>query len=131
MRHKASNYIFNFLTSREWNLSGGEKLLSADIRLVYGGNRRYLPIDLEASIEQHDEVLDASRAYTSRYPDYLRVDIKFTYQINKISSSHEIYLAADNFTNFRNVFYKSYNDGKIKTYYQFGIFPYLAYRISF
>lgn len=129
-----SNYVFNFLIGKEWRINhAGTKKLSADLRANYSGNRRYIPIDLTESIAKGEEVLDYKNAYANKYPDYFRIDGKIAYTINKAASTHQFFIALDNLTNRKNVFYQEFNDqqGRIKTFYQFGIFPYAAYRINF
>lgn len=129
-----ANYVFNGLFGKEWQLGDRkDKTISVDLRATYAGNKRYIPIDLEESITQGDEVLEEEHAYEKRYPDYLRIDFKISYNIHKRRSTHQLFMAADNVTNYKNVLYKHYDseEQKIKTHYQFGVFPYLGYRVNF
>lgn len=129
-----SNYVFNGLLGKAWALRGRkDKTLSADIRMTYAGNKRYVPIDLEESIAQADEQLIEELAYKKRYPDYLRIDVKINYNINRQKATHQLFIAADNITSYNNILYEYYDsdERKVKTSYQFGVFPYLGYRVNF
>ncbi|MCD4711155.1 MAG: TonB-dependent receptor, partial [Bacteroidales bacterium] len=68
------NYVFNLLAGYEKKI-GKKTYLTVDIKGVLAGGRRYVPIDVEASLEQGLEVRDWSRAYLDRYDDYFRTDL--------------------------------------------------------
>ena len=74
-------------------------------------------------------------AYTSRYANYFRMDIKIGYTLNSSTSqiSHSFSLDLQNVTNNKNVFSEEYDDGQrgIKTTYQLGFFPNFTYRLQF
>ena len=55
-------------------------MIALDIKATYAGNRRYIPIDVDASRNAGSTVRIEENAYGSRYPDYFRMDIKATYR---------------------------------------------------
>lgn len=127
-------HVVNVLAGREFHLDGENKrTLSLDAKLTHSGGRRYLPIDEEASKRDNKTRYDLTRAYEPRLKDYFRVDFKISYQINRLRANHNLFLAADNVLNTKNILARDWNKkmGEVQTYYQLGIFPYLGYRVQF
>ncbi len=73
------------------------------------------------------------QAYTKRYSDYFRVDLKLSYNINKPKVTHQISIDIQNITNNQNLFKEAYNlqSDKFTQEYQIGFFPEIQYRIMF
>ena len=126
------NYVFNLLGGYEHRIS--EKLmLTVDLKAVLAGGRRYVPINLEASILSHDEELDWNRAYESKYDDYFRTDLRIGLKKNNKRYSQEWGVDLQNLTGFQSTFMKGYDAGKAEVYtvYQQGFYPMFLYRINF
>lgn len=128
-------YVFNILGGKEWKVgSEMRNNISTDLKYTYAGGRAFTPIDLAASNEIGHEQL-STEAYSSFYPNYLRLDFKVGYTINsrvkKLSQS--LSLDLQNVTNHQNVFSQSYDDRSktINTTYQLGFFPNFVYKIQF
>lgn len=124
------NIVYNVLLGKEWKLT--KKLrLNANTKVVYAGGLRFIPIDLEESIANNDEVFDYSKAYESKQPYYARGDFSLGLKLELKSVSQEWKLEIKNITNRKNVFDTNYSSGEIITQYQTGLFPVFLYRIYF
>ena len=104
-RNSAFNgrYALNLLFGKEWSL--GNDKLSADLKVTNAGGRYYTPFDLEVSqATGHSTLKGDSYAYTSRYDNYFRLDLKIGYTLNSSSSkmSHSFALDLQNITNNKN-----------------------------
>ena len=69
------NYVFNLLGGYEKKL-GKKTMLTFDIKTVWAGGKRYIPIDVTASVAEHTEVRDYSKSYEAKYNDYFRTDFR-------------------------------------------------------
>lgn len=126
------NYVFNALGGKEFKL-GERAVLSLDIRATYAGGKRYVPIDLAASIAVGDEVRDWTQAYVKKYPDYFRMDVKPGFKLNTKRLTHEWSVDIQNVTRHDNIFQETYDlvNKRIKTDYQLKFFVIPQYRILF
>jgi hypothetical protein len=107
--------------------------LTVDIKGVLAGGRRYVPIDVEASMEKGVEVRDWSRAYEDRYDDYFRTDLRIGLKLNHRRFSQEWAIDLQNLTGFQSVFMEGLDLDTGETYkvYQQGFYPMFLYRIQF
>jgi hypothetical protein len=129
-----NNFIANALVGYEWNFGKENKnTISLDARVNYSGGRRYTPIDLDASVSAQQEIRNDALAYTKRYPDYFRADLKVAFSVNQRTVTHGFYVTVENVTNRRNVLQELYqpNTQRIRRDYQLGLFPYGGYRAQF
>jgi len=132
------NYTFNALAGKEFYFknkkeNGTKSSLLIDLKTTLNGGQRYVPIDFEASKEQGKAVYDFDNAYTNRYSDYFRIDVKVGYKLNGKKITQEWALNVQNVTNRRNIFTQTYDvqTQKMNTTYQVGILPIMQYRILF
>ena len=66
-----SNFGINLLLGKEFVVGGsGQNLVGFNLRTKWGGNKRFVPIDLGASRMAGSEVLDEGSAYASRHPGF-------------------------------------------------------------
>ncbi len=135
-RNSAFNgkYVLNLLFGKEWKT--GIDNITSDVKVTNAGGRYYTPIDLPASQTTGHQLLKGDDyAYTSRYANYFRMDIKIGYTLNSNTSqiSHSFSLDLQNVTNHKNVFSEEYDDKDrgIKTTYQLGFFPNFTYKLQF
>jgi hypothetical protein len=126
------NYVFNLLGGKEFKLSQ-RATLSIDVRATYAGGKRYVPIDLPASVAYGDEVRDWTQAYVNKYPDYFRMDVKPGFKLNTKRLTHEWSVDIQNITKHENIFQQTYDlvNKQIKTDYQLRFFVIPQYRILF
>jgi hypothetical protein len=126
------NYVFNLLGGYEFRLSE-KTLLTIDLKSVWAGGKRYIPIDLAASVSQEEDVRDWSRAYDSKYDDYFRTDLRFGIKMNNKRFSQEWGIDLQNITGYKSIFIEGFDGKKGETYkvYQQGFVPMFLYRIQF
>jgi hypothetical protein len=132
-----NQYVANALFGKEWPI-GKEKrnVITFDTKVTYSGGRPYTPIDLEATRANGGrEVLMEDMAFSERYDDYFRWDVKFGFRLNGKDSkvSHQFFVDLQNVTNRENVFVERYNPvtDEINEVNQIGFFPDVMYRIQF
>ena len=128
-------YVYNILAGKEWNVGAGKRnKTSIDFKFTNAGGRYYTPIDLASSQTTGREQL-STNVYSSQYPNYTRLDIKFGYTFNskvkKLSQTFSLDL--QNVTNHKNVFSQTYDDRNqnVSWKYQLGFFPNFVYKIQF
>ena len=126
------NYVFNLLGGYEYNL-GKNKMLTVDLKTVWAGGRRYVPIDEVRSKTEHDEIHDWARAFSDKYNDYFRTDVRIGFKMNSRKVSQEWAVDLQNITGFQSVFMEGYDVDRGEKYkvYQQGFFPMVLYRIQF
>lgn len=126
------NYVVNVLGGKEFNLRQRTQL-SFDIRTVSAGGRRFTPIDLDASRELGQEVLQNELAWSKRYPGYFRLDFRVSLRMNHRRATQEWFVDFQNLTNHKNIFRTEYNHQtqNISTIYQLRFFPMVNFRLLF
>jgi hypothetical protein len=126
------NYVFNLLGGYEHKM-GKHSSFTIDIKTVWAGGKRFVPVDLAASRRDQSTVYDWSRAYKEKYNDYFRTDLRFGIKVNKKKFSHEWGIDLQNITNYRSTFTQGYDIAKDELYYvyQQGFMPMVLYRIQF
>lgn len=132
-------YVVNALGGYEYRFSGKKDktnkrhTVAIDTKLTGAGGRYYTPIDLAASDAQNREVRIDSLAYTLKYPDYFRWDLKISYRVNMKRVTQEFSTDFQNMVNIKNIFRKVYNPrtNSLNNEYQQGIFILPQYRLLF
>ena len=137
-RNSAFNngYVVNVLGGREFKIGKDKRnAFTFDMKLTTAGGRYFTPVDLEASIEAGEEVLQEELAFSERYDPYFRLDLKFGVQLNSKSRkmSQQFFIDLQNITNNENIFVRRYNEltNEVNDVFQSGFFPDLLYRIQF
>ncbi len=107
--------------------------LNINVKLAWLGGRPYSPIDTLASQLFGDTRFQEANAYTLKFPNYFRPDVKIGYRLNAKKYSQEFSLNIDNIINNQNVQSIEYDKlrNKVGYSYQVGIFPIVQYRIEF
>lgn len=126
------NYVFNALAGKEFKV-GQKHTFAVDTKVTYAGGKRYVPIDLAASIATQTEVRDGRYAYDYQYDPYFRIDIKPSYKLNTKRFTHELSVDVQNITRHDNIFQQQYdlNTQSIKSDYQLKFFVIPQYRLTF
>lgn len=126
------NFVLNMLAGYEIRL-GQNSALNLNGRSVWAGGKRYIPIDLAASVANDEEVLNETLAYQNRHDDYLRFDLRIGIKTNGKHLSQEWAVDLQNLTNSQNIFRQTFDaaTGTIKNEYQTGFYPMFLYRIRF
>lgn len=127
-----SDFAANVLAGYEWKI-GKRNFLTCDIRTVWSGGMRYIPIDLAASVAKGEQVFDYSHAYDRKYKDYFRTDFRIGFKQNLGRFTQEFGLDLQNVTNHQNLYSEQYSNQlkEITTVYQQGFMPMMLYRINF
>jgi hypothetical protein len=126
------NFSFNALFGYEWKITEWLRLTS-NIRGVWAGGKRYIPIDLSASEAAGQAAYLRSESYQNRYDDYLKIDLRAGVKIYQGKVTHEFAVDLQNVTNNNNVLMQSYDKSRnvVKYEYQSGFYPMALYRILF
>lgn len=131
------NYIFNFLSSREFRL-GEKSSFSIGTKVTAAGNKRYSPVDTLATIRTADIQWVDSLRNTKQFKDYFRADIKLNYRINMKKVTHEVGFDLVNILGTKNVLKLSYAPNPsdptaepIQEEYQLGFLPIFYYKADF
>ncbi len=130
-------YVFNSLAGKEFLLKSKKEskksYITADIKLTAAGGQRFTPVDLEESTRQGKTVYDEEHAYSEKFKDYFRLDIRVAYRMDNRKFSQEFAFDIQNITNHKNPLYMQYNPktGETEFVNQLGIFPMMQYRIVF
>lgn len=128
------NFVVNLLGGYEYKVSK-HGVLGLDVKTVYAGGKRYVPIDVAKSKQQHREVLDWAHAYEDRLDDYFRLNARISFRLNskRRNFSQEWALDLLNLTNHDNIYSRKWDaaSNAIRTDYQQKFFPMFTYRIYF
>jgi hypothetical protein len=124
----------NLVSGKEWKKGkAGKNILGVNGKFLASGGLKESPIDLEASKARGKVQYVKDQYYSITGDVYFRLDVGFSYKINKKSSTHTISLDIQNVTNQQNLFHQWYDNDKqkVKKMYQMGLFPIFNYRIEF
>ena len=126
------NYVINTLGGYEFK-TGKHSLITIDMKVVYAGGKRYVPVDIDKSIAENATEYDWSKAYEQKFDDYFRTDLRIGFKINGKRFNQEWALDLQNITDNKNIYKQSYNPRTqgISYDYQTGFFPMFLYRIQF
>jgi hypothetical protein len=126
------NYVLNLLGGYEFEV-GKNSSLTLDLKTVWAGGKRFVPVDFEASLIKGEEVRDWSRSFEQRYDDYFRTDARIGFRMNFRKISQEWAIDLQNVTGYRSIFLESYDQRNNEVYqiYQQGFMPMFLYRIHF
>ncbi len=129
----SGNYVGNLLGGYELPLQEGKHKLSFDFKATIAGGNRYTPVNIIASQQAQKVVYYDDMAFDKQYKIYHRLDAKIAYKINQKKIAQSFFISVENLMNTKNILREYYDPklGKVKTEYQFGLFPYGGYRIEF
>ena len=133
------NYVANLLGGKEFRIKSKKeevkfkKLWSIDAKVTAAGGQRYTPVDVEASIQNGESEYIDDEAFSLKFRDYFRADIRFAYRMDGKKYSQEWALDIQNITNRENPYFQRFNpsNGEVETVNQLGLFPIVQYRIEF
>ena len=126
------NYITNLVGGKEFAW-GENKMVGLNLKLIWAGGKRLIPIDLQASIEEGQGVYLLDELYSVQAKDYFRIDLGFKLHFFREKTEHTLSLDIQNVTNRKNTFAIQYNPEteSIEDYPMAGFIPLLAYRVEF
>ena len=129
-----NNYTLSVLGGYEKALGKRKRmLLGIDGRISMAGGKRYTPLDLIASQNSIFPVYDTENAFSERFTDYFRADIRVKLRLNSKKVSQEWAIDISNVLNNQNPLNVVYDrtTNSLRTNYQIGFFPVGQYRIEF
>lgn len=131
-----NGYVVNLLAGKEVKFRPDSRFtFTFDTKITTAGGRYFTPIDLEASRIIQTAVFIDELAFSERFDNYFRFDVKFGFKMNskKRQISHQFFVDIQNLTNRENVFARRYNrqNNMVNDSYQLGFFPDFMYRIQF
>lgn len=128
------NFITNLTAGKDF-LLGKKKtdIFSINMRIFWGGGRRYAPYDVEQSIAESDEVKDYTNGYSDRGKNYFRMDAGVSFRNNRPHWAWIIKADVQNVTNRPNEVARrlDFETGEIKTVSHLGMLPALKFRVEF
>ena len=128
------NYVVNLLGGKEFRVgSRGQNRIGTNLRLIWRGGYRYVPVDLEQSRVAGRTVRDFEHPYEAQAPDYYRIDLGLTYRSNHEGFSWSVSADVQNATNRENPAGAFYNPltRDIDYFTYMGIIPNLNITIDF
>lgn len=127
------NFVINALCGYDVQLGKHNNTLSLNLRNVFAGGRRYIPVNSEASKLSGKTEYDYDNAYVNKYDNFFRLDFKISYKKNSAKLNQTFSVEIMNITDHKNIFSQEYDpdSGKIKNSYQTGFFPVMSYKIQF
>ncbi|MEO1053184.1 MAG: TonB-dependent receptor [Bacteroidota bacterium] len=132
-----NNVVYNVLFGKEWKFGeGGKNAWTFDTKMTTAGGQPFTPVDLQATrANAGREVRMDEIAFSERYDQYFRWDVKFGVRINSRNKnvSHQFFIDLQNVTNRENEFVRRYNEvtDQVNRIDQIGFFPDVLYRIQF
>ncbi len=127
-----SNYVGNLLIGKEFIIKH-KNILGLNMKFTYTGGEYYIPVDLSASVEQNNEVLDLSQIYTKKLTDITYLDFTFTYRTNYRKFSGVFAVQLKNLLNQKAIIGYAYNPytHNIDAQKNWGILPNISYKFEF
>lgn len=138
------NYIANALVGKEFELGSKIKkdkkvtnTLGFDLKANLAGGQRYVPFTTElnplSNNTSYRQVFDYQNAYTERFKDYFRTDLKISYRRNGKHITQEWVLDIQNLFGTQNIFSERFNTktGEKSYIYQTGRMIIPQYKIIF
>lgn len=129
-----SKYIYNLIGGKEFEVGRKKQnIISANVRMIWRGGYRTIPIDLAASQSAGEDTRDYSRAFETKAPDYFRIDAGVSFRKNKPNWSWELSLNIQNVTSRLNVWDEYYDaeTGELEQITMVGLIPVINYKVDF
>lgn len=127
------NYASTLTAGKEFVRATSNRSFAVNFKVVYAGGFRETPLDEAATLNLGYAKYREAEAYSLKNPAYFRTDLKLSMKMNRSRTTSVFSLDFQNLTNRKNVFSKYYDSvkGEIRTAYQTGLIPILAYRLEF
>lgn len=127
-------FVQNLLLGKEWKVGkNNTNTIAANIRSLWAGGNRYVPIDLVQSQKRNTTVRIYERSYQEQLPNYFRFDTRLSFTKNRPKTTSTVSVDIQNLFNRLN-FYQPYYDSAtkaIKFDTQLGLVPVLNWRLEF
>ena len=126
------NAVLNMLAGYEYQLAKN-RILTLNAKVVLAGGKRYVPVDIEKSMQAGYAVYDWDHAYETKYSNFLRFDCRLGYRVNYKRFSQEIAIDLQNITSHKNILLQKFDPGtgELKEVFQIGFFPMITWKAEF
>ena len=133
-------YNINLLAGKEFNIKlrkhkpeKRKKTFAINLKTTFNGGQRYTPINEALSLAAQKNIYVDDLAYTEKFKDYMRTDLKLAYKMNGKRVTIEWSLEITNLFNQKNVYNQTFNRKTGESYftYQLGRMIIPQYRIYF
>jgi outer membrane receptor protein involved in Fe transport len=127
------NYTINFTGGKEFVNEAKTKTFGVNIKTIYAGGYRDVPVDLEKSRQAGHVIYDQKNAWSIKNPAYFRTDVRLSMKWNRRHFTSTLSLDIQNVSNRLNVLNQWFdlNREQVKYNYQTGLIPVLNYKIEF
>jgi hypothetical protein len=127
-----TSFILNGVCGYEF-WANKNKAFGSDLKITISGGKPYIPVNEEASIAQKEIVYNYDKAYSVRYNNYFRTDLKLYYKMNYRKFYIEFAVDFQNLTNNKNIYYQEFipETGQYNTYYHMSFFPMYTFKCLF
>lgn len=131
-----SNFICNLTAGKEFAVGrAGQNSIGFNFKALTRGGFRYTPVNTAQSITNKRVVYDISNTYGERLPYYQRVDMGFSFHLNKINKAWIFMVDIQNIENRKNIIRNSFSylSGKIteSTSKTVGVVPVASIKLEF
>lgn len=129
------NTASNFLVGKEFNVGKNARnnILGVSLKMTWAGNKRYTPINVQASRQFGQEIRPPIGTFKVKYPDYTRTDLQISFRRNTKKTTSEWRLDIQNLFGKENVLYDFYSVAgqRVVQEKSVGFVPVLSYRLEF
>jgi hypothetical protein len=129
-----SKYIFNLVGGKEFRVGRRKQnIIGTNLRMMWRGGYRTVPIDLTASNVAGEEVRDYDNAFETKAPDYYRIDVGVNFRKNNPNWSWILSVDIQNVTGRLNVWDEYYleESGTLEQITMVGMLPIVNFKIEF
>ena len=126
-------HINTLLAGKDFVSERKSKTFGINIKTIYAGGLRNVPINEEQSRRNGYVVYDYKHAFNEQNPSYFRTDLRMSMKWNRKHRTNTLSLDVQNVTNRQNVYNKWFDvmAGKAVYNYQNGLIPILNYKVEF
>lgn len=130
------NFIVNGLVGKEWMVGRRKQnILSVNLKATVQGGDRYSPVDVDATLNHPDKVVqyDESKAYSKQFSPQVIINGTVSYKINRRKVAHEFAIKTINLTGANEYSGHEYNlqTGKIEPNNSSTSIPNISYKLEF
>lgn len=130
----SGRFVQNILLGKEWKMGKNKtNTLAVNVRSLWAGGNRYVPIDLAQSQKRNTTVRIYERSYEEQLPNYFRFDTRISFTKNRRRTTSTVSLDIQNLFNRTNLYQPFYDSATKSLQFdtQLGLVPILNWRLEF
>jgi hypothetical protein len=127
-------FVQNILLGKEWKMGRTKtNTLAINVRSLWAGGNRYVPIDLAQSQKRNTTVRVYERSYEEQLPNYFRFDTRVSFTKNRRRTTSTVSIDIQNLFNRTNLYQPFYDSATKSLQFdtQLGLVPVLNWRLEF